>query len=56
MSDARCGDPREFGERDCGDERPNVCDERVVRYANRVTVDGSVSRIRNVIVTDPNWI
>jgi hypothetical protein len=28
MSDARWGDPREFGERDRGDERPRVYDER----------------------------
>ncbi len=28
MSDARWGDPREYGERDRGDERPRVYDER----------------------------
>ena len=28
MSDARWGDPREYGERDRGDERPHVYDER----------------------------
>jgi hypothetical protein len=28
MSDARWGDPREYGERERGDERPRVYDER----------------------------
>jgi hypothetical protein len=28
MSDARWGDPREYGEQDRGDERPRVYDER----------------------------
>jgi hypothetical protein len=28
MTDARWGDPREYGERDRGDERPRVYDER----------------------------
>ena len=28
MSDARWSDPREYGERDLGDERPRVYDER----------------------------
>ncbi|HLG55940.1 MAG TPA: hypothetical protein VI485_11460 [Vicinamibacterales bacterium] len=28
MSDARCGDPREYGDRDHSDERPRVYDER----------------------------
>lgn len=28
MSDARWGDPREYGEHDRGDERPRVYDER----------------------------
>jgi hypothetical protein len=28
MPDARWGDPREYGDRDHGDERPRVYDER----------------------------